>query len=303
METAQTGIFALGDAAHGFFEFTLRKGADAQAAASALIGVREPRSTVGGANRVIGFRPSLWSGIAPQDTPKGVRDFEVISGAGGYSMPETQADIWAWFSAASYDIVFDMGTEAVACLAQYADLAREVRGWSYRHNRDLTGFEDGTENPTLDAAPEIVVVPDGPGAGGSVLLFQMWKHRPSAFCNLPEKKQEAVIGRTKADSIEFEEAKMPADSHVSRTTLDVDGKELKIFRRNVPYGTVTDHGTLFIGFCAQQMPLQKMLEQMAGINGPRDALTLYTDALTGAYYFIPSVQALRRFCPPGDDDD
>jgi putative iron-dependent peroxidase len=45
-----------------------------------------------------------------------------------------------------------------------------------------------------------------------------------------------------------------------------------------------------------------MLEQMAGINGPRDALTSYTDALTGAYYFIPSVQALRRFCPPDDDD-
>ena len=301
METAQTGIFALGDAAHGFFEFTLRPGADAAAVATALVAVREPRSTVGGANRVIGFRPSLWNAIAPQDSPKDVRDFETIRGPGGYSMPATQADIWAWFSAASYDVVFDMGTEAVASIAQHAELTREVRGWSYRHNRDLTGFEDGTENPTLDAAPEIVVMENGPGAGGSVLLFQMWRHRPNAFADLPQTRQESVIGRTKPDSVEFDEAKMPANSHVSRTTLDVDGKELKIFRRNVPYGTVSDHGTLFIGFCAQQMPLQKMLEQMAGIGGPRDALTLYTDALTGAYYFIPSVQALRRFCPPDDD--
>lgn len=301
METPQTGIFALGDAAHGFFEFTLRPGADPEAAATALIGVREPRSTVGGANRVIGFRPSLWSRIAPKGAPSGVRDFEEVRGAAGYSMPATQADIWAWFSAASYDVVFDMGAEAVESVAQCADLTREVRGWSYRHNRDLTGFEDGTENPTLDAAPEIVVIPSGPGAGGSVLLFQTWKHRPRAFSDLPEKKQEAVIGRTKPDSVEFDEAKMPADSHVSRTTLEVDGKERKIFRRNVPYGTVSDHGTLFIGFCADQMPLQKMLEQMAGIGGPRDALTNYTDALTGAYYFIPSVQALRRFCPPDGD--
>jgi putative iron-dependent peroxidase len=301
METPQTGIFALGDAAHGFFEFTLRPGADVEAAANALIGVREPRSTVGGANRVIGFRPSLWSAIASKDAPKDVRDFEEVCGPGGYRMPASQADIWAWFSAASYDVVFDMGTEAVESVAQHAELTREVRGWSYRHNRDLTGFEDGTENPTLDAAPEIVVVPKGPGAGGSVLLFQMWKHRPSVFRDLPEQKQEDVIGRTKDDSVELDEAKMPADSHVSRTTLDVDGKELKIFRRNVPYGTVTDHGTLFIGFCAQQMPLQRMLEQMAGIGGPRDALTNYTDALTGAYYFVPSVQALRRFCPPDDD--
>jgi len=301
METAQTGIFALGDAAHGFFEFTLRPGADAVAAATTLIGVREPRSTVGGANRVLGFRPSLWRKIAPNDAAEDVRDFEAIRGPGGYSMPATQADIWAWFSAGSYDVVFDMGTEAVASIAQYAELTREVRGWSYRHNRDLTGFQDGTENPTLDAAPEIVVIGDGPGKGGSVLLFQMWKHRENAFTGLPQDKQEAIIGRTKPDSVEFDEKRMPPDSHVSRTTLDVDGKELKIFRRNVPYGTVSDHGTLFIGFCAQQMPLQRMLEQMAGIGGPRDSLTLYTDALTGAYYFIPSVQALRRFCPPDDD--
>jgi porphyrinogen peroxidase len=301
METAQAGIFAMGDAAHGFFEFTLRPGADAAAVATALVGVREPRSTVGGVNRVIGFRPSLWSKIAPKDAAKDVRDFQPIRGVDGYSMPATQADIWVWFSAASYDIVFDMGKEAVASIAQHAELTREVRGWSYRHNRDLTGFEDGTENPTLDAAPEIVVIDNGPAACGSILLFQMWQHRGNAFYDLPEKKQEAVIGRTKPDSIEFEEAKMPADSHVSRTTLDVDGKEFKIFRRNVPYGTVSDHGTLFIGFCAQQMPLQRMLEQMAGIGGPRDALTLYTDALTGAYYFIPSIQALRQFCPPDAD--
>ncbi|HTX02612.1 MAG TPA: Dyp-type peroxidase [Candidatus Acidoferrales bacterium] len=301
METPQTGIFALGDAAHGFFEFTLRPGADAEAAATALVGVREPRSTVGGANRVIGFRPSLWSKIAPNDAAKNVRDFEPIRGAEGYTMPATQADIWAWFSAASYDIVFDMGTEAVASIAQYADLTREERGWSYRHNRDLTGFEDGTENPTLDEAPEIVVIGEGAGAGGSVLLFQTWQHGKNAFAALPERKQEEVIGRTKADSVEFDEAKMPPDSHVSRSTLEVDGKERKIFRRNVPYGIVSDHGTLFIGFCADQMPLQRMLEQMAGIGGPRDALTRYTEVLTGAYYFIPSVQALRRFCPPDPD--
>jgi hypothetical protein len=42
-----------------------------------------------------------------------------------------------------------------------------------------------------------------------------------------------------------------------------------------------------------------MLEQMAGINGPRDAP--FTTPLTGAYYFILSIQSLRRFTPPDDD--
>jgi putative iron-dependent peroxidase len=300
METPQTGIFALGDTAHGFFEFSLRAGADASAALAALVSLREPRVTVGGTNCVLGFRPSLWLKLAPNDAPQEVHDFDhPIEGPGGYRMPATQTDIWAWFSAGSYDIVFDIGEKAVEALAPYAMLERERRGWSYHHNRDLTGFEDGTENPSLDEAPEITLIPDGkPGAGGSVLLFQVWKHNKDTFQNLPLAAQEAVFGRTKAGSIEFDEARMPADSHVSRTTLEIDGEEFKIFRRNVPYGVVSDNGTLFIGFSAAQFRLECMLKQMAGIGGPRDALTLYTQPLTGAYYFIPSVQALRRFIPP-----
>jgi len=297
MNTPQAGIFALGDAAHGFFEFSLRAGTDAVAAATALVSVREPRSTVGGANRVIGFRPSLWRRLSPGNIPDDVHDFEQpVIGAAGYSMPATQTDIWVWFSAASYDVVFDMGREAVAAMTPFATLEREQSGWSYRHNRDLTGFEDGTENPKLDEAPEIVAIADGrPGAGGSVLLFQTWVHDNDAFDKLPVQRQEDIIGRTKPDSIEFEGARMPADSHVSRTKVYVDGDERDIFRRNVPYGTVSNHGTLFIGFSADQWRMHRMLEQMAGIGGPRDALTFFTTALTGAYYFIPSVQMLRQF--------
>jgi putative iron-dependent peroxidase len=99
-----------------------------------------------------------------------------------------------------------------------------------------------------------------------------------------------VIGRRKSDSVELDDK--PSDSHVASTDQDTFGK---IFRRNMPYGTVTDHGTMFVGFCAQQGPLQKMLESMAGLDdGTRDALTRYTRALTGAYYFVPSTESLRR---------
>lgn len=71
----------------------------------------------------------------------------------------------------------------------------------------------------------------------------------------------------------------------------------------MPYGTVTDHGTMFVGFAATQRPLAAMLDSMAGrANGIRDALTRYTHPVTGAYYFVPSVQSLRRFATPEDDD-
>ena len=304
MITGQTGIFALGDAAHGFFEFTLRDGADVTALVRAVADLRPPRTTVGGVNLVVGFRPELWRSVAPHDAPPDVHGFdEPLRGADGYAMPATQADLWVWYAAAAYDIVFDLGTAAVDALAPLAALAREATGWSYKHTRDLTGFEDGTENPTLYEAPDVALIADGaPGAGGSVLLFQQWRHLTKDWSALPEERQEQVIGRTKLDSVEFADDAMPTDSHVARTKVHQNGDELPIFRRNVPYGDVSDHGTLFIGFSADQRRLHRMLEQMAGADGgPRDALTRFTTPLTGAYYFVPSVQALRAFTTPDDD--
>jgi len=63
----------------------------------------------------------------------------------------------------------------------------------------------------------------------------------------------------------------------------------------MPYGSVGDHGTMFVGFSRTRTPLQTMLESMAGADAaPRDALTLYTRPLTGAYYFVPSAESLLR---------
>jgi putative iron-dependent peroxidase len=103
-----------------------------------------------------------------------------------------------------------------------------------------------------------------------------------------------VIGRTKADSVELEDK--PPDSHVASTDQDRFGK---IFRRNMPYGTVTDHGTMFVGFASEQQPLIEMLESMAGLDGgTRDALTRYARPLTGAYYFVPATESLRALVDP-----
>ena len=62
----------------------------------------------------------------------------------------------------------------------------------------------------------------------------------------------------------------------------------------MPYGNIADHGTMFVGFSANRRPLATMLESMAGsADGMRDALTRYTEPLTGAYYFVPSTHGLR----------
>ena len=246
---------------------------------------------MGGVNLVAGFRPELWRAAAPDDAPDGVAGFDAdLEGIDGFTMPATQHDAVLWLSGASYDVVFDVARAAMAELEPLASVAEETSSWPYQHDRDLTGFIDGTENPTLIEAPEIVLVPEGqPGAGGTILLLQKWPHDAPAWESLSVEEQELIIGRRKLDSLELEDK--PADSHVASTDQDDFGK---IFRRNMPYGTVTDHGTMFVGFSAEQRPLEAMLESMAGLKtGARDALTRYSRPVTGAYYFVPSADALR----------
>jgi putative iron-dependent peroxidase len=217
-------------------------------------------------------------------------------------MPATQHDLWVWVAGHAYQKVFDVAREAMAALAPVAPLADEVAGWTYKESRDLTGFIDGTENPSLSEAPEVVLLPDGsPGAGGSVVLVQKWMHDAAAFDALPLEEQEKVIGRTKETSTELAEEVRGPQSHVSRTVIEENGVEQHIFRRNTPFGTATEHGTMFIGFSSDQHRLARMLDRMAGAeDGIRDALTRYTTAVSGSYYFVPSVEALRRFASESD---
>jgi porphyrinogen peroxidase len=290
MANPQSGIFALGTASHAYLEFDVRDGAAGAELVRAVGALREPRTTMGGVNLVAGFRPELWRAVAPDDCPAGLSGFnEPVAGVDGYTMPATQHDAVLWLSGSAYDVVFDAARGAIAAVAELATVAEETSSWPYQHDRDLTGFIDGTENPSLIDAPDVALVP-GPGAGGTVLLLQKWVHDAAAWEALPVDMQERVMGRTKLDSIELTDR--PDDSHVASNDQDRFGR---IFRRNMPYGTVTAHGTVFVGFSAEQGRLSAMLDSMAGIGtGRRDALTNYTHPVSGAYYFVPSIEALRE---------
>jgi putative iron-dependent peroxidase len=289
----QSGIFALGTAAHTYLEFDLRTGADGAKLVRAAASRREPRTTIGGVNLVVGFRPELWRAAAPEAAAADVAGFDDgIRGVDGFVMPATQHDAVVWLSGSAYDVLFDTAKGVLAALNTLATVADETTSWPYQHDRDLTGFIDGSENPSLIDAPEIALFPDdSPCAGGSVLLLQQWVHDSVRWEALSVVEQEAVMGRSKADSVELDDRS--AHSHVGSTDQDRFGK---IFRRNMPYGSVTQHGTMFVGFSAEQRRLTAMLESMAGLHdGVRDDLTRYAEPVTGSYYFVPSTTSLRRF--------
>ena len=304
MANAQAGIFAMGSSSHVYLEFSLSKKDAGLCLIEAIASLEMPQATVTGSNLVIGIRPTLWRTLSPNDTPSVLFDFsESLTGPDGFKMPATQRDLFVWIASGSQGQVFDVAETVVKTVTPFAILNEEITGWHYRQNRDLIGFVDGTANPILSEAPNVALIPQGsPGACGSVLLFQRWRHSLPEFNELSVMEQETVIGRTKQDSEEFEEELLPPNSHVARTTLVENNDELPIFRRNTSYGSPSENGTVFVGFSKDQQRLHTMLQRMAGIpDGIRDALTYYSTPMSGSYYFVPSVEALGSFIGAAQD--
>src|ERR1700755_1405017 len=197
MALPQPGIFAVGTASHGYVELDLVPDAG-DGWVTVLADLAERETTMGATNVVVGVRPELWASVSPGTLPEGLTGFDAdVVGSDGFTMPATQHDLALWFATGTYDVVFDAILDAVRRLGPYATPAREIRGWAYHRDRDLTGFEDGTNNPALGSAPAYALVPDGrPGEGGSVLLLQQWSHDPT-WLALSDSEQEQAMGRTK----------------------------------------------------------------------------------------------------------
>lgn len=224
MAHPQPGIFALGTRDHLHLQF------DAVGDPAALLdGVRQLRhsaNTVIGVNVVVGFGPSAVQALSGDLIPADLVATGPITGSDGFEIPDTQHDLWVWLHGTGQDSVLDQARRAASVLEPAGSLADEQRSFVHGASQDLTGFEDGTENPPLDEAATVSAVPPGSrGAGGSIVLVQRWAHDLDSFGQLDVAEQEQVIGRTLVGSIELDEAELPDDSHVARMVIEDDQRE------------------------------------------------------------------------------
>ncbi len=299
MTEPQNGIFQEGSRHDHFLEYSWPPDQPREAIARALVEARAGARSGGGDGPavVVAFGPRLWGEIAPDDRPEGLRDFAVIEGAGDVVAPATQRDLLFWVQGDRRDEVLDRALAVHRALGAAARLELDLTGFAYRDSRDLTGFIDGTANPRDAERHDVALLPQGrPGAGGAFVLSQKWVHDLEAFRALPVAEQERVIGRTKADSIELEGAAMPADSHVSRSDVKLDGVAQKIYRRSTPFGGVAEHGLYFLAFACELSRFEVQLRRMFGVSedGLRDRLTGFSRPVTGSYWFAPAKDDLAR---------
>ena len=297
----QFGIFAQGTHAHHFLEFDLKPGVDSAHAVAAFRRLRTPDVSAGGVNLVAGFGAELWRSVSPSGAPTDLAPFQTITGHEGHIAPAAQHDAWLWLSGAEPDVTWQSARAAALAVQDAASVAAEQPGFTYQGGRDITGFIDGTANPPVRRAAEVALVPPGHrGEGGSHVLAMRWVHDLVAFDRLSVEEQQRVIGRTKADSIELSDSEKLSTAHIARVETTVDGKELEIFRRSVPYGDADEYGLYFVAFSADRSRYDLMLERMFGnaSDGLRDRLTDFSKPVRCAYYFAPSLNALAEAAGP-----
>jgi putative iron-dependent peroxidase len=300
----QFGIFAQGTHSHYFLEFDIRQGVLPADVAKSFRRLRSPDVSAGGVNFVIAFGPKMWRQMAPSSAPASLTDFQEVIGSDGRKAPATQHDAWVWISGSAPDVVWDHARACLLTVTEVAEIATEQAAFTYRDSRDETGFVDGTANPELLHAPTVALVDAGqPGEGGSHVLVMRWVHNLSAFNKLSVEEQQFVIGRTKPDSVELADEEKPPTAHIARVQVDVDGKEIEIFRRSVPYGSLTEYGLCFVAFSADPSRYGRMLARMFGVGGDglRDRLLDFSRPVSGAYYFAPSLNALSDLVGPESD--
>ena len=265
---------------------------------TAQVAAIDPDAALGS---VVAIGSNAWDRLFAESRPRQLRPFRARS-EHGRGAPATAADLLFHIRSERPDLNYLVLRKIVNCFAGSIAIVEEVNGFRYLDNRDLTGFVDGTENPQGDERAEVALVDtqDSAFAGGSYVSVQRYVHKLKAWEELAVKDQEAVIGRSKTDDVELEGDAKPATAHISRVVIKENGEELEILRHSMPYGNSREAGLLFIAYASTPDNFDRMLDNMihADSDGHYDHLMDYTQAVSGAAFFAPSLDFLRSLAEP-----
>lgn len=279
MSNHQTGIT---DAVpqHGrHLFFVAQPGCSAERALLAL------RKNADGCTVVVGLGQSLLLALG-RNVP-GLAVFPSYAGA-GFEVPSTPFALWCWLRGSDRGELAHLSRQLEHALAPDLALSHGIDVFKYQSGLDLTGFEDGTENPEGAAALQAALAA-GMGAGldgSSFVAVQQWLHDLDRFEAMPAAAQDNTIGRHKQGNEEIEEA--PPSAHVKRTAQESFDPEAFILRRSMPWAHDKQAGLMFVAFGKSFAAYDALLHRMVGMeDGIVDALFSFTRPISGSYFWCP----------------
>jgi putative iron-dependent peroxidase len=286
MTLVQPGILKPVPQLARYLSFELVDASKAGDALSRLAVTVDPEQSVSGVGR-----PTV---LALGAEVPGLRDLEVHSGP-GIEVPSTPTALWCWLRGSDRGELLHRGRAIEKLLGPAFRVQDVIDAFRYDAGRDLTGYEDGTENPTgADAVAAAVV--DGRGAGmdgSSFVAVQRWLHDLESFAAMSRDDQDATFGRRRDDNAEIDDA--PASAHVKRTAQESYEPEAFVVRRSMPWADGARAGLVFVSFGHSLDAFDVQMRRMVGAeDGVTDALFRFTRPLTGAAYWCPPVNEAGR---------
>lgn len=222
--------------------------------------------------------------------PARVRDLPALSGK-GVSVPSTPRPLWVLLRGDDQGALVHRGRAWAERVKPCLKLTHVSQLFTYREGRDLTGYVDGTENPTGEDAEQAALL-SGAGEGldgSSFVAVQRWQHDLSRFEGLSSAKRDHVMGRRLSDNEELEDA--PPTAHVKRAAQEDYEPAAFMLRRSMPFSDATGDGLMFIAFGHSFDAFEAVLRRMLGLDdGLVDGLFSFSRPSDGAYYWCPPRQ-------------
>ena len=281
MPSAQPGILLPLPNHARYLSFSLGETAQLGTALAAL------RELADGESTVVGFGQALAAALGA--TVAGLRSLPPLT-APGLSIEIAPEVLWIWLRGDDRGELLHRSRKITSALAPAFVLNDIVDAFKHADGRDLSGFEDGTENPVGDAAIAAALVgADSPLAGSSFVATQRWQHNFECFEAMSTHTQDNAIGRRQCDNEELSDA--PVCAHVKRTAQESFTPEAFVVRRSMPWAADNDGGLMFVAFGNSFDAFEAQLKRMVGHeDGVTDALFTFTQPLSGAYYWCPALK-------------
>jgi putative iron-dependent peroxidase len=279
MTQVQKGILAPVPPLARYLSFTITPGTNPSGSLRNLCKLADGDKTV------VGLGQSLVCALG-REVP-GLEVFPSYA-ASGLDVPSTPVSLWCWLRGDDRGELIHRARAIVESVAPVLQLQHTIDGFRYKSGFDLSGYEDGTENPKAAAAVRAAIV-TGQGTGldgGSFVAVQQWVHDLNTFEAMTTKEQDRTIGRRKRDNKELGNA--PASAHVKRTARESFDPTAFIVRRSMPWADAHQAGLVFVAFGNSFDAFDALLRRMVGAeDGIVDALFTFTRPISGSYFWCP----------------
>jgi putative iron-dependent peroxidase len=247
----------------------------------------------------VGIGSDIWDRVTRLPRPAELHPFPAVKGT-VHTAVSTPGDLLFHIRSDRRDLCFEFQRQLMDLLGDSVAFVDETVGFRYFDVRDLLGFIDGTANPVGPAVADSVLIAeeDASAVGGSYIVVQKYIHDIKGWNAMKTEEQEAIIGRTKLNNIELDDAESGQQSHKTLASIeDENGDEYSILRDNMPFGSPGsgEFGTYFIGYSRRLWVIERMLDRMFKGNPPglHDRLLDFSKPLTGTTFFAPSASLLE----------